>query len=67
LTASWIFETLNAGGAQLTVADLIKDFVFQRLLESKAVVESAYDSHWRECETAFWQAAPAALATTAGW
>ena len=32
--AQEIFETLNARGAQLTAADLIKNFVFQRLLES---------------------------------
>jgi hypothetical protein len=28
--AKEIFETLNAGGAQVTAADLIKNFVFQR-------------------------------------
>ena len=33
--AQEIFETLNARGAQLTAADLIKNFVFQRLLESR--------------------------------
>jgi hypothetical protein len=31
--AQEIFETLNARGAQLTAADLIKNFVFQRLME----------------------------------
>ena len=31
-----IFETLNARGAQLTAADLIKNFIFQRLVESDA-------------------------------
>ncbi len=34
--AQEIFETLNARGAQLTAADLIKNFIFQRLLESGA-------------------------------
>ena len=29
--AQEIFETLNARGAQLTAADLIKNFIFQRL------------------------------------
>src|SRR5687768_10687845 len=53
--AQEIFETLNARGAQLTAADLIKNFVFQRLLESKAAVEAAYDRHWKEFETAFWE------------
>ena len=40
--AQEIFETLNARGAQLTAADLIKNFVFQRLLESGANVEQEY-------------------------
>lgn len=53
--AQEIFETLNARGAQLTAADLIKNFVFQRLLESGADVEDAYERHWREFESAFWE------------
>ncbi len=55
--AQEIFETLNARGAQLTAADLIKNFIFQRLLESdvNADVEHAYQQHWREFETAFWE------------
>jgi len=54
--AQEIFETLNARGAQLTAADLIKNFVFQRLLEANAHVESVYEGKWREFETAFWEA-----------
>lgn len=54
--AQEIFETLNARGTPLTAADLIKNFIFQRLLDSKAPVERAYDSHWKEFETAFWEA-----------
>jgi hypothetical protein len=54
--AQEIFETLNARGAQLTAADLIKNFVFQKLLERGADVESAYEQHWKEFETAFWEA-----------
>ena len=42
--AQEIFETLNARGAQLTAADLIKNFVFQRLLESGTNVEDAYQN-----------------------
>ncbi len=38
--AQEIFETLNARGASLTAADLIKNFVFQRLQESQADVET---------------------------
>lgn len=53
--AQEIFETLNARGAQLTAADLIKNFIFQRLLESGADVEYAYERHWREFESAFWE------------
>jgi len=50
-----IFETLNARGAQLTAADLIKNFVFQKLLDSKVDVEKAYENHWRTFESAFWE------------
>jgi hypothetical protein len=53
--AQEIFETLNARGAQLTAADLIKNFIFQRLLEKGANVEDAYQRHWKEFETAFWE------------
>jgi hypothetical protein len=53
--AQEIFETLNARGSQLTAADLIKNFVFQKLLESKADVEAAYSKYWIQFETAFWE------------
>jgi hypothetical protein len=54
--AQEIFETLNARGAQLTAADLIKNFVFQRLSESGTnVVEDVYQRHWKDYETAFWE------------
>ncbi len=54
--AQEIFETLNARGAPLTAADLIKNFVFQRLQETGADVEDAYERHWKDFETAFWEA-----------
>ena len=54
--AQEIFETLNARGAQLTAADLIKNFVFQRLTESGVDVEVAYEQYWKEFETGFWEA-----------
>lgn len=54
--AQEIFETLNARGAQLTAADLIKNFIFQRLLESGAKVEDEYERHWKDFESAFWEA-----------
>jgi Protein of unknown function DUF262/Protein of unknown function (DUF1524)/Restriction Enzyme Adenine Methylase Associated len=53
--AQEIFETLNARGAQLTAADLIKNFVFQRLLETGTNVEDAYQGNWKEFETGFWE------------
>jgi hypothetical protein len=53
--AQEIFETLNARGAILTAADLIKNFIFQRLLEAGAEVEGAYELHWKDFETAFWE------------
>lgn len=53
--AQEIFETLNARGAQLTAADLIKNLIFQRLLETGANVEDAYQRSWKEFETGFWE------------
>jgi hypothetical protein len=53
--AQEIFETLNARGAQLTAADLIKNFIFQRLTETGANVEMAYAQQWKDFETAFWE------------
>lgn len=52
--AQEIFETLNARGAQLTAADLIKNFIFQRL-ENETNVEDAYLRNWKEFETSFWE------------
>jgi hypothetical protein len=54
--AQEIFETLNARGAHLTAADLIKNLVFQRLMEADEDVEAAYESNWKEFETGFWEA-----------
>jgi hypothetical protein len=53
--AQEIFETLNARGAQLTAADLIKNFIFQRLLEAGTDVEETYERYWKEFETGFWE------------
>lgn len=53
--AQEIFETLNARGTPLTPADLIKNFVFQRLDASPEVTEEAYFSYWAEFETPFWE------------
>jgi hypothetical protein len=53
--AQEIFETLNARGAPLSSADLIKNFIFQRLLEASPNVEDAYQKYWKEFETGFWE------------
>lgn len=53
--AQEIFETLNARGTPLTAADLIKNFVFQRLSDTPCNVESVYGDNWREFETGFWE------------
>jgi len=53
--AQEIFETLNARGSQLTAADLIKNFVFQRLIESGVQVEETYEQYWKEFEAGFWE------------
>jgi hypothetical protein len=53
--AQEIFETLNARGAQLTAADLIKNFIFQRLLETGTDVEDAYQKNWKDFEAGFWE------------
>jgi Protein of unknown function (DUF1524)/Restriction Enzyme Adenine Methylase Associated/Protein of unknown function DUF262 len=50
-----IFETLNARGTPLTAADLIKNFVFQRLALERAQAEKAYQDHWQLFETKFWE------------
>ena len=50
-----IFETLNARGTPLTAADLIKNFVFQRLDLPAAASESTYEKYWKLFETAFWE------------
>jgi hypothetical protein len=54
--AQEIFETLNARGAHLTAADLIKNFVFQRLMEEGVDVEATYERNWKDFETGFWEA-----------
>jgi hypothetical protein len=50
-----IFETLNARGTPLTGADLIKNFVFQRLDLNQPESESMYQKYWAHFETSFWE------------
>jgi alkylated DNA nucleotide flippase Atl1 len=49
-----IFETLNSRGTPLTAADLIRNFVFQRLAAGGADTR-AHLAHW-PFETEFWEA-----------
>lgn len=58
--AQEIFETLNARGTPLTAADLIKNFVFQRLETTAQESERAYHQYWEDFETPFWEAEIAA-------
>lgn len=53
--AQEIFETLNARGSQLTAADLIKNFIFQRLRDENVDVEAAYQDSWQKLEEGFWE------------
>lgn len=49
-----IFETLNACGTPLTAADLIKNFVFQRLAADGADTRRAYAEDW-PFDSKFWE------------
>jgi len=49
-----IFETLNARGTPLTAADLIKNFVFQRLASEGVDTRQAYHEDW-PFEVPFWE------------
>ncbi|SFR83571.1 Uncharacterized conserved protein, contains ParB-like and HNH nuclease domains [Agromyces sp. CF514] len=49
-----IFETLNARGTPLTAADLIKNFVFQRLAAEGVDTKRAYADDW-PFDTKFWE------------
>lgn len=48
-----IFETMNARGTPLTAADLVRNFVFQRLEAEGADKKKAYREGW-PFETRFW-------------
>lgn len=50
-----IFETLNARGVRLTSADLIKNFLFQRLLMEGEDDSKAYNTYWKTFESPFWE------------
>ncbi|GEE01905.1 hypothetical protein nbrc107696_23510 [Gordonia spumicola] len=48
-----IFETLNARGTPLTAADLVRNFVFQRIEAEGGDAKRTYDDVW-PFETRFW-------------
>lgn len=48
-----IFETLNARGTPLTAADLVRNFVFQRIESEGGDTKRVYDDVW-PFETKFW-------------
>lgn len=50
-----IFETLNARGTPLTAADLIKNFMIQRIQAEGGDADAAYHRHWQMFETRFWE------------
>jgi len=54
--AQEIFETLNARGTPLTAADLIKNFVFQKIREKTPhLMQKMYSHHWVFFESDFWE------------
>lgn len=53
--AQEIFETLNSRGVKLSAADLIKNFIFQRLEDDGSDAEKAYEKYWKRFETTFWE------------
>lgn len=60
-----IFETLNARGTPLTAADLVRNFVFQRLEAEGADSKGAYERDW-PFETKFWEASVSVGRQTVG-
>ncbi len=54
-----IFETLNSRGVDLTPADLMRNFIFQRAkglgqTDGTLVVDKLYEKHWHPLDRAFW-------------
>ena len=54
-----IFETLNSRGVDLTPADLMRNFIFQRAkglgqVGGILIVDKLYEKHWHPLDRAFW-------------
>lgn len=56
--AQVIFETLNAHGTPLLVADLVKNYLFHKAKANKAELTKLYEKHWKrfDDEQKFWSA-----------
>lgn len=57
-----IFETLNSRGVDLTPADLMRNFIFQRAkgmgqTDGSLLVDQLYEKHWLPLDRAFWSQA----------
>ena len=50
-----IFETLNDRGTPLLAADLIKNYVFQRLDDLGVDVDNVSDKYWRDFDEDWWR------------
>lgn len=53
--AQVIFETLNARGTQLLPADLIKNFLFRKVVGSDKEIEHLYTEYWLAFDSDFWR------------
>ncbi len=53
--AQVIFETLNARGAPLLPADLLRNFIFLRAARQGEDQEALYDRYWRRFDDPFWR------------
>lgn len=54
-----IFETLNSRGVDLTPADLMRNFIFQRAkgmgqIDGSLAIDKLYEKHWLPLDRAFW-------------
>jgi hypothetical protein len=50
-----IFETLNARGAPLLPADLLKNYIFFRVSRANLNVEESYEKFWARFDDDFWR------------
>jgi hypothetical protein len=50
-----IFETLNDRGTPLLAADLIKNYVFQRIEDLGADVDACSDKYWQDFDDDWWR------------